>query len=692
MPQRAVHVKPTMTKWENRFMLQDMKIPFPKPEFSALAVIIVAFLLVGEVLQAGDLISEAPGMLSLSGTPSGSEDWGFAPFSDQGAWFGFSLPADDRPDLRGGFSGPFLMPEGRWLGPQLVNLELKDADAAGPIPWTGPRHHQVDVFPGSLRRQIEVDGLAVSQWLWFDSSHTAVQLVRITNVGDDDRRLEIGWTGTVFQEITLEKTSTGILARSPQGTVVHVTIDQLVGEADIKGREYRLDYPDPVVVAAGESVSLAVAVSHFLQGDEAIPAFVNPKPSLRKNLARWNGYLKAVDTGLTTDQPEQIVAVKSLMTMVNNWRAPAGRMQHGSLFPSSNVWYFNGFWAWDSWKHAVGILRFDPELAKDQVRAMFAHQNDRGMIPDVVYQDANEDNWRNTKPPLAGWAIQAIHQATGDDDFVKELYPALVAYHRFWYAERDHDQDGLCEYGATDGSVVAARWESGMDNAVRFDQIGMVENSPGAWSMDQESVDLTAYLYREKLALAYLADALDIRAESTLWRAGADSLKHRIRTEMYDEKTGWFYDIGIDSGAFIPVQGPEGWIPLWAGVATEEQAARVRESMMDRKKFNTHVPFPTVAADHPEFSDGYWRGSVWLDQVYFAIVGLRNYGFAKDADELVRRLFRNLEGVAIPGIPLRENYYPLTGAGQNVRHFSWTAAHLLLLTQIPQPQPSGGNN
>ena len=36
-----------------------------------------------------------------------------------------------------------------------------------------------------------------------------------------------------------------------------------------------------------------------------------------------------------------------------------------------NVHYFNGFWAWDSWKQAVGILAFDPDLAKDQMRAMF---------------------------------------------------------------------------------------------------------------------------------------------------------------------------------------------------------------------------------------------------------------------------------------------------------------------------------
>lgn len=402
-----------------------------------------------------------------------------------------------------------------------------------------------------------------------------------------------------------------------------------------------------------------------------------------RNLERWNRYLDAIDTGRPNDDPVQVLAVKSLITLVNNWRGPAGRMQHSGLFPSSNVWYFNGFWAWDSWKHAVGILCFDPELAAEQVRAMFDHQNESGMIADVVYLNPVEDNWRDTKPPLAGWAIETVYDVTGDVEFVRDLYPKLVAYHRFWYTDRDHDGDGLCEYGSTDGTLVAARWESGMDNAVRFDSTQMLQNGPDAWSMNQESVDLNSYLYREKLALARLASGLDRNEEAARWTAEADKLKDRIQTDMYDGSTGWFYDIDVNSGAFVRVQGPEGWIPLWAGVASDEQASRVRDTMLDPEKFRTHVPFPTVARDDPGFSDGYWRGLVWLDQAWFAIEGLRRYGYETDATALRDQLFKNLEGATVAGVPLRENYHPLTGAGQNVKHFSWTAAHLLLLTQSP---------
>ena len=122
------------------------------------------------------------------------------------------------------------------------------------------------------------------------------------------------------------------------------------------------------------------------------------------------------------------------------------------------------------------------------------------MIADVVYLDAAEDNWRDSKPPLAGWAIEAIYLKTGDREFVREMYPKLTAYHDFWYQDRDHDGDGLCEYGSTDGTLEAARWESGMDNAVRFDQTGMLQNGPQAMASVKALV--------AEVALSFLDDDL----------------------------------------------------------------------------------------------------------------------------------------------------------------------------------------
>jgi hypothetical protein len=76
--------------------------------------------------------------------------------------------------------------------------------------------------------------------------------------------------------------------------------------------------------------------------------------------------------------------------------------------------------------------------------------------------------------------------------------------------------------------------------------------------------------------------------------------------------------------------------------------------------------------------DGYWRGPVWLDQVCFGVVGLERYGHTELAHELRERILTAPEGLVDDG-PIFENYHPVTAQGLNAPHFSWSAAHLLLL-------------
>jgi len=589
---------------------------------------------------AGATSARADGTL-YSGVPTTLEDRSVAAFSDLGAWFGFALPTDDRPDLAGVFVGPLLFDEGVWASEALlkpvVTIDGEVIDlAAAKTSYDSP--------PGRLLQMFDIPGLQLALNLHFEHSTTAVIHVQVYSSSAKKRDVRIAWS---IDDAALAKTDLQVSA-----PILHETM------------------------GPGETRYLVAAIS---LGRAAVPSKRRESANARKK--RWTGYLSAIATGDRADHPRQVLARKALMTLVSNWRSPRGNLAYDGLFPSSAVSYFNGFWAWDSWKHAVAVARFDTELAKQQVRAMYAHQDERGMIPDVVYVDAAEDNWRDTKPPLSGWAIQQICKRDRSYRFCAEMYPQLVRYHQWWYQDRDHDGDGLAEYGSTDGTLIAAKWESGMDNAVRFDGTKLLQNNDSAWSMDQESVDLNSYLYAEKLVLADIADALGEPDEVARWNREADELANKVRAEFFDESRGWFSDISMDGSRFIEAEGSEGWIPLWAGVATEEQAAGVHARMMDENRFRTFVPLPTVSRDNPEFSEGYWRGLVWIDQAWFGIEGLRRYGYEEDANELAQQLVDNLDGALVPGESLRENYHPLTGEGRNAEHFSWTAAHLLMLAQ-----------
>ena len=48
-------------------------------------------------------------------------------------------------------------------------------------------------------------------------------------------------------------------------------------------------------------------------------------------------------------------------------------------------------------------------------------------------------------------------------------------------------------------------------------------------------------------------------------------------------------------------KGCEGWLPLWAKVADQEQADQVVEKMMDEECFNLTVPLPVTSKDNDMF-------------------------------------------------------------------------------------------
>ena len=304
---------------------------------------------------------------------------------------------------------------------------------------------------------------------------------------------------------------------------------------------------------------------------------------------------------------------------------------------------------------------------------MFDYQQPNGMIIDCIYPDASENNYRDSKPPLAAWAVNEIYEHTQDLAFVKEMYPKLLKYHKWWYEKRDHDKNHICEFGSVDGTLEAAAWESGMDNAIRFDGTKMLQNGKDAWSTDQESVDLNAYLSLEYTLLKKFAGLLGEPFDLPDYRG-------LVADYFFDQKDGFFYDRRLDADrSFVREAGCEGYIPFWANIATPKQFAKARKLLDNKKKFSTFIPFPTIAADNPKYNpQGYWRGPIWLDQTYYGIKSYRNYGEKKKADAYTDQVFRNLQGISA-GTPIYENYDTHTGKPMQASHFSWSAACLIMM-------------
>ena len=645
--------------------------------------------------NAGTDVTDFPDVLNIKGIPLSVESSSRSFFADRGAWHGYALPEVKNKSFYGGFIGPFLINWQEWLSKSLVQLNLYDIHMSDEIEMIRGNNAKIHFYPGFIFQQFDVSELQLKMELHFLSAKSAIIRTCIKNIGSQQRQLRVGWCGSLLHpDVYFEPSARGVLYQFDNSSMMGgiLVSPALQPTTDIPLNSYSLNTNQESTLAVNDSIVVYVIHVHCMSNqefsDEQVfidEVFQNPETYVMQNRQRWAAYLrKVVGENVPGDVAEySSIAVKGLLTLVYNWRSPYRDFLHDGLFPSAAVSYFSGFWAWDSWKHAVALALFDPELAKNQIRAMFDYQASDGMLPDVIYLSSSYNNWRNTKPPLAGWAVWSIYEACEDETFLSEMYEKLVRYHSWWYDKRDHDGDGLCEYGSTDGSLTAAKWESGMDNGARFDYSDILFNENYAYSLNQESVDLNSYLYAEKLYLALMDSVLGRPQSMNNWRNDAAVLKTKIQSEMFDESTGFFYDINYYSHTPIVAQGPEGWIPLWAEAATQQQAESVRAIILDTDKFNTFVPFPTLAADHPSFYPyGYWRGPVWFDQAYFGVMALFRYGFVDDACTMIRKIFDNAYGLKNSQTPIHENYNPLDGMNLKAPYFSWSAAHSVLMYQI----------
>ena len=689
-------------------------------------------------------------------------------FCDLGSWHGYYLHTQDNTEAYGGFAGPVILAEeypvnlsdciGKWVieGTDGTVYDLADAEAT------------VNAYPGKLVQGYAMEDIDLKLELIFVSDRTALIRTTIDNKTDEALELSLKQTGRIFDTYSggspmgtsLEATDDGVAVNfqtirsiwsymTTEENKFNIRFDQPVTtEVSEDELSYESTFEEPITVEPDEPYVTYQTQSFTFtdeeaaeEADKSTDMLVGGDGYFVENSERWEGYVETIDNA-DVDQAYKNAAVKAVETLMTNWISAAGALQHGGIVPSKSYQWFIGLWGWDSWKQATGMARFNPEAAEDNIRAHFDYQitaddpvrpQDVGTIVDCIFYNLGPErggdsgNWneRNSKPALAAWAVYNVYRQTGDVSFLEEMYPKLVAYHNWWYTNRDVDHNGIAEYGAMvhdshylyddegniqldkngeplfdeDAVIEAAAWESGMDNATRFDKEGNgpddigvhvfpVRNSDNeivGYSINQESVDLNSYLYAEKAFLMSMAEELGYDEDVAKYEKEAEYVRDYINTNMYDEETGFYYDLqtnedGSEKKLLVNRgKGTEGWLPLWAKLATPEQAARVAENMLDEDKFYRPVPFPTASADNDKYSPStYWRGPVWLDQALYAVEALQNYGYNEEAREAAYRLFDNTEGLLGDG-PIRENYNPETGEGLHTKNFSWSAAAFYLL-------------
>ncbi|HVC08409.1 MAG TPA: trehalase family glycosidase [Elusimicrobiota bacterium] len=234
---------------------------------------------------------------------------------------------------------------------------------------------------------------------------------------------------------------------------------------------------------------------------------------------------------------------------------------------------------------------------------------------------------------------------------------------------------------AKDGLFV---WYNGVESGA--DNNPAVSDEP---SQITEGVDLQCYIYREYLALAFLAHKLGRAQDAALYRHKAQALRALIQKRMWSEKDGTFWNIDSRTGAFVKIKTWTNFVPLWAKVATPAQAKRmIKEHLLNPAEFWSPNGIRSLAKDEALYDAraGYWQGPVWILANYLMMHGLLNYGYDSQARQLARKTQRLLVADIKASGGMNENYDPETGAPDASGHFvSWN----LLAQHMAQEAASG---
>jgi glycogen debranching enzyme len=342
--------------------------------------------------------------------------------------------------------------------------------------------------------------------------------------------------------------------------------------------------------------------------------------------------------------------------MGNNLISPLGKVSFEAMMPSK-IQYV-GLWLWDSALHALAYRHVDPDLARNQIRAMLAHQLPNGMLPDAVYDEGLVYTINHpiigevTKPPILSWAALKIHEISPDIEFLKEIYPALERFNAWWFSHNDDDNDGLVQY--------THPYSSGLDNSPLWD-----------YGMPVESPDINTYLCLQMETFARISEILGNMDESRMWQRRTTALVRRMIKDMWDEEAGLFW--ALENERPIPVVTPFNLLPLWTGRLSMEMNQRLINHLLDPNEFAGPFLFPTVARNDPHYDpEVMWRGPVWANINYFFVEALEKVGRKDLSDQL---MYRTLDLIASHA-DIYEFYNGETGkppaTAANI--FGWTAA------------------
>jgi alpha,alpha-trehalase len=223
--------------------------------------------------------------------------------------------------------------------------------------------------------------------------------------------------------------------------------------------------------------------------------------------------------------------------------------------------------------------------------------------------------------------------------------------------------------------------ESGFDVSFRFGPFG-------AATHHYAPVCLNSLLYKTEQDLEQISLWLGHAEDAKKWIQRAEARKKLITHYLWNQEQGLFFDYNFQTSRMSNYKYATTFYPLWAGLATPEQAKAVAGNL---KVFERPGGFPMSAQESgTQWDLPYGWGNIEM----LAIDGLRRYGYNADADRVSYEFLSTVAENFRRDGNIREKYNVVTrsseahvelGYEMNVVGFGWTnAAFLELLHELPK--------
>ncbi len=397
-------------------------------------------------------------------------------------------------------------------------------------------------------------------------------------------------------------------------------------------------------------------------------------------------------------------------------------------------------WLWDSAFIAIGIRHYDVDRAQTEIMSLLRGQWANGMLPHMIFSGddlfrRDRNVWRSwlnpnapddvatsgiTQPPVIAEAVVRIGQKLSKPErrtWYAQVYPHLLAYHQWLYADRDPHNEGLV--------VQIHPYETGLDNTPPW--INQLHQHSMPWwaaalkktkadklvdlvrrdtrhvphgqrmsntdamiyydvirRLRRKHYDTDAILNRSMFVVEDLTfNCIFIRANQHLVSIAAlikEELPELLLTKMkkteaaleqlWDPYSGQYYSRNFITHKLIKEPSIATLMPLYAGTISPDRARLLAKQLENTKLFGPAYPVPSVPINSEWFKEhGYWQGPTWVNTNWLIIDGLKRMQYNDHAAALRES---TVEMVAAGGF--YEYFSPLDGSPAGAANFSWTAA------------------